>query len=76
MSVSAAAQTRIEPHRNRFSPQQDVELGRQAAADVRRQLPMVNDGLTRNFVERIGERLVAEIPNDLRQPVLGTRSTS
>ena len=68
MSVSAAAQTRIEPHRNRFSPQQDVELGRQAAADVRRQLPMVNDGLTRNFVERIGERLVAEIPDDLRQP--------
>ena len=27
-----------------------------------------NDGLTRNFVERIGERLVAEIPHDLRQP--------
>jgi predicted Zn-dependent protease len=68
MSVSAAAQTRIEPHRNRFSPQQDVELGRQAAADVRRQLPMVNDGPTRNFVERIGEQLVAEIPDELRQP--------
>ena len=68
MSLSAAAQTPIEPHRNRFSPQQDVELGRQAAADVWRQLPMVNDGPTRSFVERIGERLVAEIPDDLRQP--------
>jgi beta-barrel assembly-enhancing protease len=67
VSASAAAQTPIEPHRNRFSPQQDVELGRQAAADVRRQLPMVNDGPTRNFVERIGEQLVAEIPDDLRQ---------
>ena len=68
MSLSAAAQTRIEPHRNSFSPQQDVELGRQAAAEVRQQLPMVNDGPTRSFVERIGDRLVAEIPDDLQQP--------
>jgi len=66
--LSAAAQTRIEPHRNSYSPQQDVQLGRQAAAEVRQQLPMVNDGPTRDFVARIGERLVAEIPNDLQQP--------
>jgi beta-barrel assembly-enhancing protease len=68
MSLSAAAQTPIEPHRNSFSPQQDVELGSQAAAEVRQQLPMVNDGPTRDFVERIGERLVAKIPGNLQQP--------
>jgi predicted Zn-dependent protease len=68
VSLSATAQTRIEPHRNSFSPQQDVQLGRQAAAEVRQQLPMVNDGPTRSFVERIGDRLVAEIPDDLQQP--------
>jgi hypothetical protein len=67
MTVSAAAQTRIEPHRNSYSPEQDVELGRRAAAEVRQQLPMVHDGPTRNFVDRIGERLVAEIPDDLQQ---------
>jgi predicted Zn-dependent protease len=68
VSLSATAQTRIQPHRNSFSPQQDVQLGRQAAAEVRQQLPMVNDGPTRSFVERIGDRLVAEIPDDLQQP--------
>jgi Zn-dependent protease with chaperone function len=68
MTLSAAAQTRIEPHSNRYSPAQDVELGRQAAAQVRQQLPMVNDGPTHDFIERVGERLVAEIPDELAQP--------
>jgi len=30
--TSLAAQTVIKPPKNKFSPQQDVELGRQAAA--------------------------------------------
>ena len=68
ISLSAAAQTRIEPHRNSFSPEEDVRLGRQAATEVRRQLPMLNDGPTNDFVDRIGQRLLAEIPHDLRQP--------
>jgi beta-barrel assembly-enhancing protease len=68
MTLSAAAQTRIEPHSNRYSPAQDVELGRQAAAQVRQQLPMVNDGPTNDFIDRIGERLVEEIPDELAQP--------
>ena len=68
ISLSAAAQTRIEPHRNSFSPEEDVRLGRQAATEVRRQLPMLNDGPTDDFVDRIGQRLLAEIPHELRQP--------
>ena len=68
ISLSAAAQTRIEPHRNSFSPEEDVRLGRQAAIEVRRQLPMLNDGPTDDFVDRIGQRLLAEIPHELRQP--------
>ena len=35
ISLSADAQTRIDPDRNSFSPAQDVELGRRAAAEVR-----------------------------------------
>jgi Zn-dependent protease with chaperone function len=68
MTVSAAAQTRIELHPNSYSPEQDVELGRRAAAEVRRQLPMLNDALTHDFVARIGEQLVASIPANHRQP--------
>jgi predicted Zn-dependent protease len=68
LTVSAGAQTRIEPHKNSYSPQQDVELGRKAAAEVRQQLPIVNDNTTEGFVEDIGRRLVDEIPDYLQQP--------
>jgi beta-barrel assembly-enhancing protease len=66
--LSAAAQTRIEPHSNQFSAAQDVELGRRAAAEIRQQLPIINDDRTQNYVERIGERLVRAIPGRLHQP--------
>ncbi len=63
-----SAQTRIEPRKNSLKPSQDVELGRQAAAEVRRQLPLLNDRATEGVVERIGGRLVAGIPARFRQP--------
>jgi len=68
LTMSAGAQTRIEPEKNSYSPEQDVELGRQAAAEVRQQMPLLNDGTTNDFVDRIGQRLVTAIPNDLQQP--------
>src|SRR4029453_15354077 len=68
VTTSLAAQTRIEPRKNSFKPSQDVQLGRQAAADVRRQLPLLNDGPTDALVEKIGRRLVAAVPARLQQP--------
>ena len=67
-SVSAAAQTRIDPDKNRFSPAEDVELGRRVASELRTELPIVRDRERANYVGRIGERLVAAIPARLRQP--------
>ncbi len=63
-----SAQTRIEPRRNSFTPAEDVKLGRQAASEVRQQLPMLNDRTTDALVERIGSRLVAAVPSRFRQP--------
>ena len=68
LSIPADAQTRIEPDRNRFSPAQDVELGRRAAAELRQELPILNDRRTQRYVERIGERLIGAIPDRLDQP--------
>ena len=68
VTAPAAAQTRIDADENRFSPAQDVELGRRAAAEMRRELPIVRDREMENYVGRIGERLVAAIPARLRQP--------
>ena len=68
VSVSASALTRIELRKNSFKPSQDVQLGRQAAAQVRHQLPQLNDGPTDALVERIGRRLVAAVPSRFAQP--------
>ena len=68
LAASSAAQTHIEPHKNSYSPKQDVELGLQAAREVRQQMPMLNDERTEAFAERIGERLTAAIPAEYRQP--------
>src|SRR5688572_25112296 len=67
-SVSVSAQTRVEPPKNKYKPSEDVQLGQQAAAEVRRELPMLNDGETEQFVRRIGQRLIGQIPSNLRQP--------
>ena len=63
-----SAQTKIEPRQNSFKPSQDVQLGRQAAAEVRQQLPLLHDRATDALVNGIGRRLVAGVPARLRQP--------
>jgi predicted Zn-dependent protease len=47
---------------NLFSVQQDAEVGRQAAQDAERQLPMLRDGTTENYVSAIVQRLAAVAP--------------
>jgi len=63
-----AAQTRITPPPNTFTPAQDVELGRQAAAQVERELPIMHDDEVESYVEDIGRRLVAAIPPEVQHP--------
>ena len=47
---------------NLFSVQQDAEVGRQAAQDAERQLPMLRDGTTENYVNAIVQRLAGVAP--------------
>jgi beta-barrel assembly-enhancing protease len=65
---TVTAQTPVELHRNSYTPQQDVQLGREAAAEIRKQLPSLEDSRTKAFIERIGTRLTAQIPSRYRQP--------
>jgi predicted Zn-dependent protease len=58
----AEAQTRVKPGMNMFSVQQDVEIGRQSAAQVERQLPMVRNSTVQNYVNGIGQKLAAAAP--------------
>ena len=59
VSAFAAGPREVKPGWNLFSKQQDVELGREAAAQVERQMPVVHDGQLQDQIERIGKRLVA-----------------
>src|SRR5947209_4365507 len=55
----AGAQTRIKPGFNLFSPDQDVQIGQQSAAEAEQQLPILNDRAVNDYVNRIGQRLAA-----------------
>jgi Zn-dependent protease with chaperone function len=47
---------------NLFSVQQDVDLGRQSAAEVEKQVPVLNDSRTNTYLTRIIARLAAQTP--------------
>jgi hypothetical protein len=69
VSVSVTgAQTKVTVPKNKYTPQQDVQLGRDAAAQVEQQLPLLRDDNVTSYVSDIGQRLVAAIPAELRHP--------
>src|SRR3954462_8907382 len=61
-----SAQTRIPPPPNSYTPAQDVELGRKAAADARQHLQIMRADAVSSHIDTMGKRLVAAIPQDLR----------
>ncbi|HEY8225307.1 MAG TPA: M48 family metalloprotease [Pyrinomonadaceae bacterium] len=68
MPLSLAAQTQIKLHSNKFKVEDDVKLGRQAAAEAEQQFPLLNDNQVRGYVEGVGRRLVAAIPPEFQHP--------
>lgn len=69
VSVSVAgAQTKITAPKNKYTPQQDVQLGREAAVQVEQQLPLLRDDNVTSFVSELGSRLVRSIPADQLHP--------
>lgn len=68
MPLSASAQTRISYHSNRYKITDDVQAGRQAAAEVEQKMPILRDQEVQDYVERVGQRLVAAIPSEFQHP--------
>jgi Zn-dependent protease with chaperone function len=67
--TTLVAQTAIKLPKNKFTPQQDVELGREAAAEVRQQYPIIKDERIASYLSRLGDRLVEAAPAELKQSV-------
>ncbi|MCC6992325.1 MAG: M48 family metalloprotease, partial [Acidobacteria bacterium] len=68
-AAAVTAQTVITPPKNKYTPQQDVELGKEAAAEVRQQYPVINDDQIASYLERAGRSLVNAAPANLNNPV-------
>jgi Zn-dependent protease with chaperone function len=68
-ATSLFAQTAIKLPKNKYTPQQDVQLGREAAAEVRKQYPIIKDEKIATYLTALGDRLVAAAPADLKQSV-------
>jgi Zn-dependent protease with chaperone function len=61
-AASAVAQTQVKSGFNVFSVEQDVEIGRQSAAEAERQLPLLRDSSAQAYIERVGRRLAEAAP--------------
>lgn len=61
----AVSEISFKPGFNLYSPQQDVQLGRQNAQQVEKQMPMLNDATTVNYITRLGRKLASDAPNNL-----------
>jgi Zn-dependent protease with chaperone function len=69
LSASVAvvsAQTEIKLPKNRYTPEQDVKLGQEAAAEVRAQYPVIDHPRIVKYFGAIGDRLVAAAPSALK----------
>ena len=59
--LSAQGAHHFQPGFNLFSKEQDVQLGDEAAAEVRKQKMVINDPVLTDYVNKVGKRL-AETP--------------
>jgi Zn-dependent protease with chaperone function len=66
--ASAREQLRFKPGFNFFSAQQDVQLGREASAEVEKQLPLVKDSQVERYVTDLGRRLAGLAPGNTDYP--------
>ncbi len=60
--VAFAQRTQLKPGWNRFSPQDDITLGKRAATDAEKQLPLCNAPKVDAYLTELGTRLAQKLP--------------
>jgi hypothetical protein len=68
VTATSFAQTKVTAPKNKYSPEQDVQIGREAAAEVRKQYPVITDAEVVRYLNRLGERLVDHAPEEFSHP--------
>ena len=59
---ASAQRTSLKPGWNRFSPQDDITLGKRAATDAEKQLPLCNAPKVDTYLTQLGTRLAQKLP--------------
>ena len=67
--VLSAGPTVITPPNNRYTPQQDADLGLKAAEEIREKYPIITDERIAAYLTKLGDRLVAVAPPELNNPL-------
>ena len=62
LQTALAERTPLKPGWNMFTPEQDVQLGKEAAQQAEKQVPLLNDRRVDEYLNRIGQRLAARAP--------------
>ena len=62
MPTASAQRTALKPGWNMFTPQQDIEVGKRAALDAQKQLPLCNAPKVDAYLTQLGMRLAAKLP--------------
>jgi Zn-dependent protease with chaperone function len=63
-----ADRTQLKPGWNLFSPEQDIEMGRQVSRDADAQLPIINDRQATAYLNALGRQLASRAPNSRQYP--------
>lgn len=63
------AQTVIKLPKNRYTPEQDVQIGLEAAGEIQEQYPIIKDERITQYLTALGDRLVEAAPPELKNPV-------
>jgi Zn-dependent protease with chaperone function len=61
-SAARAQRTQLKPPWNLYSPQTDVQLGKQNAVLLEKRVPLCNDPNVDEYLTKLGLRLVARLP--------------
>ena len=58
---ASADRTKLKPGMNSFTPQQDIQMGRQFASEVEKQSPLCNDPKVDAYLTKLGHRLTEHL---------------
>src|SRR5437870_4203129 len=65
---AADNRTKLKPGFDLFSPQQDIEMGRQSAQEAERQLQILKDRDPATYINTLGQQLASHAPTNEKYP--------